>query len=181
MFFIMSFLYSDVMANKKTGRFSFGGGIHNFMKTGIKRCEQPRGGCDQASGGSNLVSYKERSTVYSFELYAKKNVLKILKPYIGLNFTNEDAYYGYFGFGTDLYFGECKCLIVMPTLAAGWYVDGNEVKLGNRVEFRSGGDIYYRFKNNVRVGIGLYHISNAGLGDQNPGTEQALLKYQIPF
>ena len=60
-------------------------------------------------------------------------------------------------------------------------IDGNEIKLGNRVQFRSGGDIYYRFKNNVRVGVGFYHISNAGLGEQNPGAEQAILKYQIPF
>ena len=87
----------------------------------------------------------------------------------------------FFGFSADLFFGNCKCIIVTPTLAAGWYVDGNEIKLGNRIEFRSGGDIYYRFRNKVRIGVGVYHISNAGIGDNNPGTEQVILKYQIPF
>lgn len=181
LFIILSFFSKDLMANKTQGRLSFGGGIHNFMKTGISRCEQPSGGCDPSSGGVDKVSYKQRSTVFSFEYFSKRNALKILKPFVGFNYTNEQAYYGYFGFSADLFFGDCKCFIVMPTLAAGWYVDGDEIKLGNRVEFRSGGDIYYRFRNNVRIGVGIYHISNAGLGDQNPGTEQAILKYQIPF
>ena len=30
-----------------------------------------------------------------------------------------------------------------------WYVDGDQIKWVIRVEFRSGGDIYYKFKNNV--------------------------------
>ena len=50
-----------------------------------------------------------------------------------------------------------------------------------QLSFRSGGDIMYRFKNNVRVGVGVFHISNAGLGYRNPGSEQVILKYQIPF
>ena len=151
------------------------------MENGILRCEG-KGGCDNRSGRFPApVNYKQSSTVYSVEYFFSKPILKILKPYVGFNGTDKDAYYGYFGFSTDFYFRKCKCFIITPTLAVGWYVDGNEIKMGNRVQFRSGGDIYYRFKNNVRIGVGLYHISNAGLGDQNPGAEQAILKYQIPF
>ena len=53
--------------------------------------------------------------------------------------------------------------------------------MGNTIEFRSGGDFMYRFRNNVRVGVGVFHISNAGLGYRNPGSEQIIFKYQIPF
>ena len=53
--------------------------------------------------------------------------------------------------------------------------------MGHTIQFRSGGDITYRFKNNVRIGLGIFHISNAGLGYRNPGSEQIILKYQIPI
>ncbi len=180
-FFILMLSFFEIGAFENKGRFSVGGGIHNYMKNGFDRCENPRGGCNGPSGGTAPVSYKDSSTVYSIEYFFSKRVIKILKPFVGFNGTDKDAYYGYFGFSVDLYFLNCKCFIITPTLAAGWYIDGDEIKLGNRVQFRRGGDIYYRFKNNVRLGVGLYHISNAGLGDSNPGAEQAILKYQIPF
>ena len=65
--------------------------------------------------------------------------------------------------------------------------DQNDIQLGHPVEFKSGLDFMYRFRNDVRVGAGLYHISNAALGDhpshgtRNPGVEVLMLKYQIPF
>ena len=180
-FFILVLSFFEIGAFEKKGRFSVGGGIHNYMENGFDRCENPEGGCNAPSGGTAPVSYKDSSTVYSIEYFFSKRVIKILKPFVGFNGTDKDAYYGYFGLSADLYFLNCKCFIITPTLAAGWYIDGDEIKLGNRVQFRSGGDIYYRFKNNVRLGVGLYHISNAGLGDSNPGAEQAILKYQIPF
>ena len=48
--------------------------------------------------------------------------------------------------------------------------DGDQIRMGNTLEFRSGGDFMYRFRNNVRVGVGVFHISNAGLGYRNPGS-----------
>ena len=42
-------------------------------------------------------------------------------------------------------------------------------------------DIFYRFRNNARVGVGIFHISNADSGYRNPGSETLVLKYQIPF
>ena len=179
--FILVFPFTEIGAFEKKGRLSVGGGIHNFMENGIVRCETPRGGCDLGSKGVPPVAYNDSSSVYSVEYFSSNKIMNFLKPYVGFNGTDKDAYYGYFGLSADLYFLKCKCFIITPTLAVGWYVDGEEIKLGNRVQFRSGGDIYYRFKNNVRVGVGLYHISNAGLGETNPGAEQAILKYQIPF
>ena len=100
---------------------------------------------------------------------------------IGYNATDESAYYGYFGLSVDLYFAKCKCFVITPSLAVGAYEDGDQIRMGNTIEFRSGGDFMYRFRNNVRVGAGVFHISNAGLGYRNPGSEQVIFKYQIPF
>ena len=172
---------SELLANKKTGRLSFGGGIHNFMKNGYSVCVQPgAGGCDPNSSTNAVlpVPFKDISTVFSFEYFAKRNIFKILKPFIGYNHTTDDARYSYFGLSADLFLVIVN-VTVTPTLAAGWYINGDEL-VKSKLSLERG-DIYYRFKNNVRIGVGFYHISNAGLGDSNPGAEQAILKYQIPF
>jgi hypothetical protein len=49
------------------------------------------------------------------------------------------------------------------------------------MEFYIGIDAFYRFKNNVRLGFGIFHISNADSGYRNPGSETLVLKYQVPF
>ena len=51
-------------------------------------------------------------------------------------------------------FLRCKCIVLSPSLAAGIYEDGDQIRMGHTLEFRSGGDFMYRFRNNVRVGVG---------------------------
>ena len=77
LFIILLFVYTDIHANKNTGRISFGGGIHNFMKNGYAVCENPAlGGCDPNSNSQAVlpVDYKDISTVFSFEYFAKRNI-----------------------------------------------------------------------------------------------------------
>ena len=151
-----------VMAKDNKSRLSLGGGIYNFMKHG--------------SDGFN-----QSSTAYNVELFSGKKISNLVRPFVGFLGTDESAYYGYFGLSVDLYFFDCKCFVLTPSLAAGAYEDGDQIRMGNTIEFRSGGDFMYRFKNNVRVGVGVFHISNAGIGYRNPGSEQIIFKYQIPF
>ena len=58
-----------------------------------------------------------------------------------------------------------------------------EIKLGwvHTLQFRSGGDFMYKFRNNVRVGVGFFHISNAGLVIETLVRSKLIFKYQIPF
>lgn len=167
-------------AKKKQARLSIGAGIYNFMENGYTICRVKAGGC-AGSKVVNLEEFKKRSFAYNIEYFTSKNIFKYIKPFVGFLGTTEKAYYSYFGLSGDLYFGNCKCLVVTPSLAAGYYIDGNEIRLGNAVEFRSGGDVTYKFKNNVRIGFGIFHLSNANLGSRNPGSEQFILKYQIPI
>ena len=94
--------------------------------------------------------------------------------------TSDGAVYGYGGFGIDLYLGRCKCIIFTPDFAVGYFEKGDGKDLGNDVEFRSGGEISYRFQDRSRVGIAIHHLSNAGLGDSNPGEESFMVNYSIP-
>ena len=175
--FLLSFIDKNLVAREKEGRLILGGGIYNFMENGEKRCTLTH--TDSTCFREETVS--ETSIAYQLEYQSDKRFLKIFKPKIGFLGTSKNATYGYTGVSVDFYFGNCKCLVLTPSFAAGWYVDGDEIKMYNRLEFMSGGDLSYRFRNNVRVGVGLYHISNAGLGKENPGTESILFKYQIPF
>ncbi len=153
---------ATLMAKDNKSRLSLGGGIYNFMKHGSD-------GFNQSSIG------------YNAELFSGKRIGNVVRPFIGFLGTDESAYYGYFGLSVDLYFAKCKCFVITPSLAVGAYEDGDQIRMGNTIEFRSGGDFMYRFRNNVRVGVGVFHISNAGLGYRNPGSEQVIFKYQIPF
>ena len=175
--FVCSFFGEDLMARGKDYRLSLGGGIYNFMENGEKRCTSSHTDATCLSE----ESIAKTSVLYQLEYQYEKRFLKIFKPKIGFLGTSENAFYGYGGVSVDFFMGDCKCFLLTPSFAAGWYVDGDEIKMYNRIEFMSGGDLSYRFRNNVRVGVGVYHISNAGLGKENPGSESIILKYQIPF
>ena len=71
--------------------------------------------------------------------------------------------------------------IIALNFGVGSFTDGEDVKLGKTLEFRSGVRFLYEFDNNMRFGLELFHLSNGGLGDLNPGTEPAFITLQIPF
>ena len=179
---IILILINPIEAKNKKGRISVGAGIYNFMKNGDFICREGSiTRCGTSPGQVPTIAYKNSSLAYNIEIFSSQNMFRYIKPFLGFMGTLDNASYSYFGLSGDLFFLNCKCLVVTPSLAAGWYVDGDEIKLGHHIEFRSGGDITYKFKNNVRVGVGIFHVSNAMLGDRNPGSEQAIFKYQVPF
>ena len=70
---------------------------------------------------------------------------------------------------------------VLPNFAIGLYNDGNGLKMGGPLEFRSGLELDYQFRNADRIGIGINHISNAGIYRHNRGEETIFINYSIPF
>ncbi len=102
-----------------------------------------------------------------------------LKPFAGVMATTDAAIYGYLGVMLDIYLG--RRLVLTPNFAAGLYSDGDGKDLGNVVEFRSGIELAYRFDNRMRLGVSFHHISNASIGDINPGTETLTLVLSLPL
>ena len=76
---------------------------------------------------------------------------------------------------------EKKIWVLTPALACGYYNSGHEIKAGNPLEFYIGIDLFYRFKNNARLGFGIFHISNADSGYRNPGSETFDIKISDSF
>lgn len=71
--------------------------------------------------------------------------------------------------------------ILSPSFGPGIFEDGKNVNLGYDLEFRTGIKLFYQLETNIRFGIELYHLSNGGLSDRNPGTEPAFISLSIPF
>ncbi|UUX51151.1 acyloxyacyl hydrolase [Nisaea acidiphila] len=111
--------------------------------------------------------------------FSEQNKLWLFTPFVGFMATAEGATYGYGGIGVDIFFG--KRWVLTPNFAAGIYGNGDGKDLGSAIEFRSGVEFAYRFDDYSRLGLTFHHISNAGIDEQNPGTESVMLMYSVPF
>ena len=111
--------------------------------------------------------------------YRFGDVLWIVAPFVGAFGTGKGAFYGYGGFGFDINFFER--FVVTPTAAVGYFTHGTGVDLGAHTEFRTGAELDYRFENLSRLGVGFYHMSNAGIGQHNPGVELVTIVLTMPF
>jgi lipid A 3-O-deacylase len=103
----------------------------------------------------------------------------ILAPFVGAMGTGKGAVYTYVGFGFDIHIP--YNFIITPSFAGGYSESGHGINLGYWWEFRSGAELDYRFSNDRRLGVGFYHISNAGLGHRDPGVELVNVTLTAPF
>jgi len=70
---------------------------------------------------------------------------------------------------------------VTPSLATGWFINGDVIGPRDHLEFQSGIMFARRFDNGLRLGLAGLHISNGGLEHPNNGTEAVLLTLQVPL
>lgn len=103
-----------------------------------------------------------------------------LRPTIGVMGNTDKALYGYAGAYWDLPLSNSGFYFT-PGIAAGAYSHGDSKDLGYGLEFRSTAEVTYRMDSGQRVGVALSHLSNAGLGDKNPGVETLQAVYSFPF
>ena len=109
-----------------------------------------------------------------------------LKPFVGFEATLDSASYFLAGvylednIGT-LFTGDSSNFIFTPSFGAGYYDDGDGKKLGSDIEFRTTVEVSYQLKNENRIGFSFGHISNANIGDKNPGVEILSLSYQVAY
>lgn len=114
------------------------------------------------------------------EYRSLKNLFWKVMPFFGIEATSDGSLWGGAGLRVDAFLSDS--VFVTPSLAVGLYEDGgSDLDLDHAVEFRSQLEIGYQFENDHRISLGFSHISNAGLGGGNPGTEILSLYYHIPF
>ena len=141
-------------------------------------------------GGSNdeALDYRyERRFDYSlYEIGPSSYEFFNLKPFAGIEGTSDSATYVLAGIYLDdnagtLFTGDSSNVLVTPSFGFGAYDDGDGKKLGNTIEFRTTIEISYQLKSKNRIGFSFGHISNANIGDKNPGVEIFSVSYQIPY
>jgi lipid A 3-O-deacylase len=102
----------------------------------------------------------------------------IVKPFVGVELTSDGAFWGGGGIYVDLFLNES--IVLTGSFAPGYYQEGGGKDLGYELEFRSQIELAYRFENRSRLSLAFSHLSNAGLGDSNPGTEVLNVYYSLP-
>ena len=171
-FLTFFFLYSTSLFSKGTN--IFGLGIYDIKFDGSDT--------NQATD----LRYEYRSDESLLNIGPKEDNFFFLKPFFGIEFTNDSASY----FLTGIYFednlgelfeGDKSKFFFTPSFGAGIYDDGSGKKLGNDLQFRTSFEISYELQNKNRIGISLSHISNANLGSKNPGVEVLSFSYHIPY
>ena len=169
---ICSFLLPTVA--KSNGTNVFGVGVYDIKLDGSQN--------NQATD----FRYEFRSDNSLLDIGPEEDNFFFLKPFFGVEYTNDSASY----FLTGIYFednlgelfeGNKSKYYFTPSFGAGFYDDGSGKKLGNNLQFRTSLEVSYELQNKNRIGISFSHISNANLGDKNPGVEILSFSYHIPY
>ncbi len=132
------------------------------------------------------LRFERRFDKSILDIGPKEDNFFFLKPFAGFEITSDSATYFLTGIYLEDNLGKLisdrkSNYIFTPSFGIGYYDNGSGKNLGNEIEFRTSLEISYEFKNNNRLGLSLSHISNANIGDKNPGAEIISLVYQIPF
>ena len=123
---------------------------------------------------------KQDNTAADFRLeYRHGEKFWIFKPWVGVEATSDGAFYGAAGILIDVFLGDR--VVLTPSFGAGYYADGGGKDLGHEIEFRSQIELGYRFDNRARLSLAFSHISNASIGDENPGVEILNVYYSLPL
>jgi lipid A 3-O-deacylase len=102
----------------------------------------------------------------------------LLRPVAGLLATSGGAAFVYSGVAIEIPLpGRLR---LTPGFAPGVLAARGDGDLGSRVEFRSSVELSIAPAEAVRIGVGFSHISNAHLGDHNPGVEVITARIAVP-
>ena len=112
------------------------------------------------------------SSFESFDRYMQ------FHPFVGVNTSTLGILYGLGGFVADIPL--TRNLVLTWSEGAGLFYHGRGMPMGSVVEFRSMGEIGWRFNNEMRLTAYASHTSNSKITEQNPGSEVFGIYFHIP-
>ena len=132
------------------------------------------------------LRYERRFDNSVLDIGPKDDNFFFLKPFLGFEYTGDSASYILTGIYLEdnlgqLIQGKRNKILFTPSFGLGYYDNGSGKKLGNDLQFRTTIEFSYELNNKNRIGLSFGHISNANLGDKNPGVEILSLTYQVPY
>jgi lipid A 3-O-deacylase len=101
-----------------------------------------------------------------------------LSPITGAMITDANATYFYSGVQAQYKIGGIE---ITPSFAPGYYNEGNGKDLGHALEFKSEVQLSLELPKQSHIGFSYNHLSNASLGDKNPGANSYMFNFLKNF
>ena len=101
-----------------------------------------------------------------------------LSPITGGMITADNASYIYTGIQAQYKLGAIN---LTPSFTPGLYFEGDGKDLGHILEFKSEVQLSLNIFQNSELGLSYNHISNASLGDKNPGANSYMFNFLKKF
>ncbi len=148
-----------------TSRLMIGAGVFGF------------GVASEPKNAEGRIQYR-----FAKGLFATNGVFRGFKPIIGFAAQTNGSQFGYAALAAPLVFGHEDRWEVVLEGGPGYYRPGSsKLNLGGDFEFHVAIATSYAINDSGRIGIGIYHISNANFHKKNPGVNSILASYTFAF
>ena len=118
---------------------------------------------------STLIGFQHQN-----ESLNRDTFLGNLSPITGVLITADNAGYIYTGVQAQYNIG---ILNITPSFTPGLYHEGDGKDLGHMLEFKSEVQLSLNLSQSTELGFSYNHISNASLGDKNPGANSYMFNF----
>jgi len=122
---------------------------------------------------SSLVGFQHQN-----ENLNRDTFLGNLSPITGAMITADNATYFYTGVQAQYKIG---ALNFTPSFTPGYYNQGDGKDLGHALEFKSEVQLSLELPKDSQLGFSYNHLSNASLGDKNPGANSYMFNFLKKF
>ena len=122
---------------------------------------------------ATLIGFQHQNTDLNRDTF-----LGNLSPITGAMLTTDSASYVYTGVQVNYSIGS---LNVVPSFTPGIYNQGDGKDLGHLLEFKSEVQISLNLPKDSQLGFSYNHLSNASLGDKNPGANSFMFNFLTRF
>ena len=161
-FFIFIFSFSlvadEININDRNTEFNVYTGMFDFSDDGKR---------------STLIGFQHQN-----ENLNRDTFLGNISPITGLMITGDSAGYIYTGVQAQYKVG---VLNIVPSFTPGLYHEGDGKDLGHILEFKSEIQLSLDLSKTSELGLSYNHISNASLGDKNPGANSYMFNFLKNF
>ena len=164
-FIIYIYLFMISSAISKEDKYSYGEHELNFF-----------------TGMFDFSDKKKRSGIFGLqhqnESLFKNSFLGTISPITGVMFTADNASYFYTGIQAQYKIGKIN---FVPSFTPGIYNEGDGKDLGHPLEFKSELHMSIDLFKDSELGFSYNHLSNASLGDKNPGANSYMINFLKNF
>jgi lipid A 3-O-deacylase len=133
-------------------------------------------------GNFDFSDDKQAALLFGFqhqnESLERDTFLGNISPITGGFITENSAAYIYSGIEWNIDMGLFE---FTPSFAPGLYYEGDGKDLGHILEFKTEIQFSYRYSEDTNFGVSYNHISNASLGDKNPGANSYMFNFLKTF